>query len=65
MEKEVLPYTPDAKVDPKKTVIGYELSITKYFYKPVELRSIEDITADILAVESATDGLLHEILGLK
>lgn len=65
MEKEVLPYTPDAKVDPKKTVIGYELSFTKYFYKPVELRSIEDITADILAVESATDGLLHEILGLK
>ena len=63
MEKEVLPYTPDAKVDPKKTVIGYELSFTKYFYKPVELRSIEDITADILAVESATDGLLHEILG--
>ena len=65
MEREVLPYTPDAKVDPKKTVIGYELSFTKYFYKPVELRSIEDITADILAVESATDGLLHEILGLK
>ena len=65
MEKEVLPYTPDAKVDPNKTVIGYELSFTKYFYKPVELRSIEDITADILAVESATDGLLHEILGLK
>lgn len=65
MEKELLPYTPDAKVDPKKTVIGYELSFTKYFYKPVELRSIEDITADILAVESATDGLLHEILGLK
>ena len=65
MEKEVLPYTPDAKVDPKKTVIGYELSFTNYFYKPVELRSIEDITADILAVESATDGLLHEILGLK
>jgi type I restriction enzyme M protein len=40
MEKEVRPYAPDAWVDEKKTQIGYELSFTKYFYKPVELRPL-------------------------
>lgn len=63
IEKEVLPYAPDAEIDDKKTKIGYELSFTKYFYKPVQLRSIEEIKADILAIEQETDGLLKEILG--
>ena len=45
------------------TVKGYELSFTKYFYKPVQLRSIADITADIRDIEKSTDGLLNEILG--
>lgn len=63
IEKEVLPYTPDAVIDDSKTKVGYELSFTKYFYKPVQLRSIEEIKADILAIEKETDGLLKEILG--
>ena len=62
-EKEVLPYTPDAWIDEKKTEIGYELSFTKYFYKPVELRPLSEIVADIKALEQETDGLLAEILG--
>jgi len=63
MEKEVHPFTPYAWIDEKKTQIGYELSFTKYFYKPVDLRSIEDIVADIKALEQETDGLLNEIIG--
>ena len=47
MKNEVLPYAPDAWVDEKKTQIGYELSFTKYFYQPVQLRSMEDIVADL------------------
>lgn len=43
MEKEVLPYAPDAYVDEEKTKIGYEISFTKYFYKPVKLRDMKDI----------------------
>jgi type I restriction enzyme M protein len=65
MQHEVLPYAPDAYVDEEATVIGYELSFTKYFYKPVELRSVADIEADIRAIEKNTDGLLEEILGDK
>lgn len=63
LAKEVYPYTPDAVVDISKAVIGYELSFTKYFYKPIILRSLADIKADIKAIENETDGLLNLILG--
>lgn len=63
MEKEVLPFAPDAWIDQKKTQIGYELSFTKYFYKPVQLRGIDEIVADIRALERETDGLMAEIIG--
>ena len=60
--REVLPHVPDAWIDYNKTVIGYEISFTKYFYKYEPLRSLEDITKDLLEVEQASDGLLKEIL---
>ena len=63
MEKEVKPFAPHAWIDEKKTQIGYELSFTKYFYKPIELRPLADIIADIKALEKETDGLLNEIIG--
>ncbi len=63
MEKEVKPFAPYAWVDEKNTQIGYELSFTKYFYKPVELRALNEIVADIKALEQETDGLLNEIIG--
>ncbi|PVY36050.1 type I restriction-modification system subunit M [Victivallis vadensis] len=62
MANEVLPYAPDAYLDESKTEIGYELSFTKYFYKPVELPSIESLAADIEAIEQRTDGILKAIL---
>ena len=62
-KREVLPHVPDAWIDESKTQIGYEISFTKYFYKPVKLRTLEEITADIKALEAETDGLLNEIIG--
>lgn len=63
MDAEVRPYAPGAFVDPKGTKIGYELSFTKYFYKPVQLRFMEEIVADLKALEQETDGMLADILG--
>lgn len=63
LKKEVYPYYRDAVVNTAKAVIGYELSFTKYFYKPVELRPLADIKADIKAIKKETDGLLNLILG--
>lgn len=64
MQKEVLPYAPDAYYEPEKVVVGYELSFTKYFYKPVELRPIADITTDIESIESQLKGVLADILNV-
>jgi type I restriction enzyme M protein len=63
IENEVRPFAPHAWVDAKQTKIGYELSFTKYFYKPVELRPLDEILADIRVLEKETDGLLGEIVG--
>jgi len=63
LQKEVYPYVPDAIIDIDSAVVGYELSFTKYFYRPIELRSIAEIKADIAAIERDTDGLLNLILG--
>ncbi len=62
MKNEVLPYAPDAWVDESKTKIGYEISFTKYFYKPERLREMADILADIRSLEKEADGMMAEIL---
>ena len=64
MENEVLPYAPDAFYDAANVVVGYELSFTKYFYKPVELRTIADITTDINGIEDRLKGVLKDILNV-
>ena len=59
-ENEVKPY--DAEAEFGEPVVGYELSFTKYFYKPVQLRSLDEIMGDINVLESETKGLWDEIM---
>ena len=61
-ENEVKPY--DAEVQFGETTIGYELSFTKYFYKPVEFETLESLRQQIMDIEADTDGLLNDILGI-
>ena len=61
-EREVLQHIPDAWIDESKTVKGYEISFTRYFYNYVPPRSIEEITAEIFQLEKETDGILNEIV---
>ena len=63
LRREVLPYAPDAWYQPDSIKIGYEISFTRYFYKPKPMRTLAEIRADILALEKETEGLLDEILG--
>lgn len=63
MQDEVLTYAPDVWVDEKKTQIGYEISFTKYFYKPAEIREMDDIIATLNALEKEADGMLADIVG--
>ena len=63
LQREVLPYAPDAWYDPASVKVGYEISFTRYFYQPRPLRAPDEIWADIRALESESEGLLGEIMG--
>ena len=63
LRREVLPYAEDAWYVAQSAKTGYEISFNRYFYKPEPMRTLEEIRADILAVEKETEGLLLEILG--
>ena len=65
LRREVLPCAPDAWYVPDSVKTGCEISFTRYFYKPTPMRSLEEIRADILALERETEGLLDEIVGSK
>ena len=63
LRREVLPYAADAWYQADSVKVGYEISFTRYFYKPKPMRTLEEIRADILALEKETEGLLAEIIG--
>jgi type I restriction enzyme M protein len=58
---EVLPYVPDAWVDHDKTKIGYEIPLTRHFYKYVPPRPLAEIDAEIKQLETEIQYLLREV----
>jgi len=62
--REVKPHVPEAWINLDATKIGYEISFNKYFYHHNLLRSLEEVSADILQLENESDGLIREILNL-
>ncbi|MFN8852315.1 MAG: class I SAM-dependent DNA methyltransferase, partial [Armatimonadota bacterium] len=62
IRREVLPHVPDAWIVTDKVQVGYEISFTRYFYKPKPMRTLEEIRRDIEALERETDGLLDDVL---
>ena len=64
LRREVLPYAADAWYQAASVKIGYEISFTRYFYKPKPIRTLAEIRADILALEKETEGLLANIVGV-
>ena len=62
LQEESLPYAPDSYYNPEAVKIGHEINFNRHFYKPQPMRSLEEIRADILALERETEGLLEEIL---
>ncbi|WP_259016602.1 type I restriction-modification system subunit M [Emticicia fluvialis] len=61
-ETEVKPHLPQAWMDRSKDKVGYEINFTKYFYQYKPLRTLQEITADLLKLEEESDGLLKMIL---
>jgi type I restriction enzyme M protein len=63
--KEVKPHVDEAWIDLEKTKIGYEISFNKYFYQHKALRSINEVSNEILSLEKENEGLIMDILNLK
>jgi type I restriction enzyme M protein len=61
-KREVLPFSQNAWYDKTKMKLGYEIAFNKYFYQYEQVRGLEEISKDILALEAETDGLLKEIV---
>jgi len=61
-EREVKPHLPDSWMDRTKNKVGYEINFTKYFYQYKPLRSLEEISQDLLKLDKETEGLMKEIL---
>ena len=51
-EREVLPYAPDAWIDKKKTKVGYEIPMTRYFYEYKAPESVDTIVERISGLEA-------------
>ena len=60
-DREVKPHLPDSWMDRSKDSVGYEINFTKYFYEYKPLRSLEEITTDILQLEKESEGLFEKI----
>jgi type I restriction enzyme M protein len=61
--REVKPHLPNSWMDRSKDGVGYEINFTKYFYQYTPLRSVEDLTKDLLELEKESDGLMTKLIG--
>jgi len=59
--REVHPFAPDAWVVADSIKVGYEINFNEHFFTPPALRTLEEITEDIVALEAETEGLLSEL----
>ncbi|MEK6190731.1 MAG: class I SAM-dependent DNA methyltransferase [Chloroflexota bacterium] len=57
----LIPYVPDAWVDQASTRIGYEFPLTRHFYRYVPPRPVEEIDAEIKALDREIQRLLGEV----
>jgi type I restriction enzyme M protein len=69
MEREVLPFVPDAWVDQSYTDsrdkqvgrLGYEINFNRYFYRYVPPRPLDEIDAELKSLEAEIASLLSEV----
>lgn len=61
--REVKPHLPESWMDRDRDKVGYEINFTKYFYQYKPLRSLSEITTDLLEIEKQSEGLFQQIMG--
>ena len=61
-QREVKPHVPESWIDRKRDKVGYEINFNRYFYQYTPLRSLKEITDELLKLERESEGLLNEVL---
>jgi type I restriction enzyme M protein len=61
VQREIHPWVPDAYVDHTKTKIGYEIPLTRHFYRYTPPRPVAEIDAELKALEDRVQQLLAEV----
>lgn len=64
-EREVLPYAPDAWIDTKKTKVGYEIPMARYFYEYQAPEPAEEIASRLHELELNIQSSLDALFGGK
>ena len=64
LRREVLPYADDAWYVERSLKIGYEISFNRYFYTPMAMRSLEQLSTEIVKLELDSEDLIKDILGI-
>jgi type I restriction enzyme M protein len=62
-KREVLPHVPDAWIDESKTKVGYEIPLTRHFYKYMPPRPLDKIETDIKEIEQNIIRMISEVAG--
>ena len=63
-QREIKPHLPESWMDRKKDKVGYEINFNRYFYRHTPLRSPQEITEEMRALEGQNEGLLRDVLEL-
>jgi type I restriction enzyme M protein len=61
-DREVKPHLPESWIDRSKDNVGYEINFTKYFYQYKPLRSLNELTKELLDLEKESDGLMNKLI---
>jgi len=60
-DREVRPHLPDSWMDRSKDKVGYEINVTKYFYKFTPLRNLDVIHKDLLTLDTEIKSLTESL----
>ncbi len=61
-EREVRPHVPDAWIDHSKTRVGYEIPLTRHFYRYEPPRPLDEIEDDLAKLEKKIVGMLKDVV---
>ena len=65
LRREVLPYAANAWYMPSNVKVGYEINFNRHFYQPQPMRPLDEIVADVVALERESEGLMASIIGMN